>query len=80
MKVGDKVICKLSLLTENATIVEKGKGYEILNIDDFQMKIRCYCNNCYFIFGLNLHPNGYQFIDYFHSEKEVRKLKLDNIG
>ena len=79
MKIGDKVCCKMSMFDDNI----KNKEYTILIIEGNYLKITTECDyfpNSYRFWGLNETSDFYKFKDYFYTEKEYRKLKLEKLN
>ena len=79
---GDKVTCKRSLPSRNGPIVIKNNIYTVLeDSDPLRIKIKTHTNS-YFLFSMSTISSfsHMQFIDYFYTEKELRKEKLNKIN
>lgn len=70
MKIGDKLLCK-----KKYKQLQKNENYSILSINKIYVKI----NDFYFTMNeKNASYENYLY-DYFYTEKELRKKKLDSL-
>ena len=68
---GDKFLCKRVWDDKPFKV---GKWYEMRNYCNGNYWVICICNDC--LYSLPLHD----FWKYFHTRKEVRRIKLDKIN
>lgn len=73
MKIGDKIFCIKSKLNHNT----KGKTYKIFHINNIN-EILVTTNDWYL--GNVYNTTDYKFEDYFVTEKQLRKLKLEKLN
>lgn len=82
MKAGDKVYCKAELYINDTIYFRAGKWYIIVEIDNHDNSIGVFYNakgNSYWMNILGSNACDCNFVDYFYSKKEVRKLKLEKL-
>lgn len=78
-KIGDKVYCKKDFLK----MFKKGETYRIRNISDNYNEafVSSFNEGYWFAMSANYQINFETFIgDYFYTNKELRNLKLQQIG
>ena len=76
MKVGDKLYCYCSILS-NLTV---GKVYVVNNIDSLRFNIENDIGNRYYFFHNNEYFNSeYWYEKVFYNIRKIRKLKLDEL-
>jgi len=83
MKIGDKILCKKDFLIQTIPYILRignNKYYEIKKISSLS-DITIKTDNGDIIFSTKIYSSAspYYLFDYFYTEKELRKLKLDNI-
>ena len=74
LKIGNIVVCKKDLDLHG--IVSYDKNYKIVDMGKRHITIR---NNENLLFSFDTVEEGFYFYDYFYTEKELRKKKLDEI-
>lgn len=67
MKIGDKLLCKKDYIN-----MKKGNFYEIFEINENHINIINYT------FAIKIYVHNFAW-EYFYTEKELRKLKLESL-
>lgn len=89
MKNGDKLICKKDFTNVNGLEFKKHESYTILNIDEYIVGIISIVSGkdfVGFVYKEEMHKdiiyvigNMHMLWDYFYTESEIRKRKLQSI-
>lgn len=88
MKEGDFAYCKKEYINEGKIVFKKNKPYLIFLIDDTDdIEIWLYCEEytmphgyCGFIKNGELYNDFDYFDNYFYTEKELRRIKLEKLN
>ena len=86
MKVGDKLICKKTLFCDGASYFTIGSIYSVMELESKDIVIKCN-TGCIFSGCGFLKSNKDGFVEnhhwllfeYFYTEKEIRRMKLDKL-
>ena len=76
MKVGDKVYCKKTY----SVLYKKQKEYTITKMLNNSMLIRSDTGDAFIFYDNICERITFMFSDYFYTEKEYRKIKLNKIN
>lgn len=88
MNIGDKILCKKSLIRKfngDYKVVLKNKTYEILNIENGHVeksenRITTTSENGNKCWSFNKKETYFTFSEYFMTVKDIRKQKLENLN
>ena len=84
LKVSDKLLCKKDFIRYSIVSITKGKYYTIRSIDssdDDDIGVQIKYNDKYSLswwFSYNI-ENDWYIWDYFYTDKEIRKMKLNQL-